>query len=106
MIETLMELVLGLYVLQEEYFEEFGFEEDVDETRSHLYNCEVEEEDVSYQRKYDVVVDVGEAVVLFIGYVFDDGVIYVLFEGSNGFVSVFEDVGKGGVVSSLPFAYP
>jgi hypothetical protein len=42
-----MEFILSLYVLYEHNFEEFGFEEDVDETWSHLYDCEVEKEKVS-----------------------------------------------------------
>ena len=50
MIEPLVELSLRLYVLEKDDLEEMSFEEDVDESWSHLHNRDIKEESWSKDR--------------------------------------------------------
>jgi hypothetical protein len=106
MVESLVVLVLGVDVLTEEYLEEFGLEEDVDQAGAHLHDGKVEDEDRADDRQHQVVVDVREAVVLFVLDVLDDAVVDVLLEGADGLVPVLEDLMQGGVVPAFPLWGP
>lgn len=104
--QSLFVRLLGVYVLAEHYCEERGLEEDVDVTRAHLDNCQVEHEHFTEEGYLQVVVHVANAVVLKIL-----GVLFYLlqdrlFEGLDGFLGVLEQVSQVRVVSATPLWHP
>lgn len=62
----MMEFSLWLNVLEEHYFEEMSFEENVNQSRSHLDYSYIKEESRTENGQMNIVVNTGETVILFI----------------------------------------
>ena len=75
-----MKLPHWLNVLQEQRLEDVGFEVDVDKTRPHLDDGEVEHKDRSDERQVQVVINIPETVVLLVGNIFDNLVVNIPLE--------------------------
>jgi hypothetical protein len=63
----LLVFLLRLKVLEENYLEETGLEENIDESWSHLDNSNIEEEGRAKQWQDDIVVNRSKRIVLFVG---------------------------------------
>jgi len=83
MIEPLMELCFRLDILEKDDLEEMSFEENVDNSWSHLHNRNIKEESWSKDGQIDIVIHSGKTVVLFVGQWLYELFIYSLLKFSN-----------------------
>lgn len=61
-----MELALWLYILEEHNLKEVSFEENVDQSWSHLDDSDVEEESWAKNGQMDIVVNTSKAIIMFV----------------------------------------
>ena len=105
-VQNLFHFAFGLDVLNEEGGEDAGFEEDVNESRSHLHDSQVEEEELAEERQDDIVIDVGETEVFLVLVVFDHVVVELLLKLADVGVGMLEERGQVWVTAIFPHWHP
>lgn len=101
-----MELSLRLYVLEKDDLEEMSFEEDVDESRSHLHNRYIKEESRAKDRQIDIIIHSGKTIILFVGQRLHELFIYSLLELPHILGRMLKDLPQFGIIPSLPLRIP
>lgn len=106
MIESLVVLSLSVEVLKEQDLKELRLEINVDDTWSHLNNGQVEDKNWADDWKMQVVVNISEAVVLFVGDRLNNLVVNVLLVLLDSLVMMIEQIFQSWIISAFPLGRP